>query len=90
LSFVDKKVLESRNNEGMTALGFAAKEGKSEIINILTRLYSSLNLLNDLDNLLRRTPLHWAVVNAQVDSVVNLIKHGAQINAKDIDGNTPL
>lgn len=36
------------------------------------------------------TPLHFAAQSQSVKIACRLIEHGAEINARDIDGNTPL
>ncbi|KAI9906336.1 hypothetical protein PsorP6_003425 [Peronosclerospora sorghi] len=37
-----------------------------------------------------RTPLHWAAVMGRHRVIKELVKHGANVNAKDSDGRTPL
>jgi ankyrin repeat protein len=39
---------------------------------------------------LRSTPLHFAALSGLIKNVQALIKLGAKVSAKDIDGNTPL
>lgn len=47
-------------------------------------------LLNSLDFLHRRTPLHWAAANAQGPAAELLLARGADPTARDKQGRTPL
>lgn len=42
------------------------------------------------DNYRNRTPLHLACSYADANGICFLLTHGANINARDDDGNTPL
>ena len=49
--------------------------------------------INNNNNIKKITPIHLATMNPSeitIEPLVFLIQHGANINAQDIDGNTPL
>lgn len=71
---------------GLDAIHFAAANNKSYIVEMMCDLYDQkLNQDNEL-----RTPLHIAVQFNSRETVKSLIERNADVNAKDIDGFTPL
>lgn len=76
----------SRDNDGQTALFFAAKNENLEIFEYFLSLQSDLNIV-DLD---ARTLLHAAASNPNDAAVRKLLELGASVDARDHEGNTPL
>ncbi len=69
------------------AFRFAAYEGKlDEVREGLT----AGNNVNALDPEKRLTPLHMAAYNGNTEVVKLLLEHGATLDARDIEGKTPL
>ena len=70
----------------MTKLHNAAIRGN---IKEMVQLLENFNVdIQDL--IIKRTPLHEAVWYGQFEAVKFLIENGADVSAKDIDGDTPL
>ena len=78
-------------DEGFTLLHWIASVGDAEKLKIIL-LNGNANL--DVKDLINeeadRTPLHWAAQENQIEIAELLLKNGANIGAKDIDGKTPL
>ena len=70
---------------GRSALSFAAKQGHGLIVKLLAPL-SDVNKA-DWNN---KTPMHWAAESGSADSVKELSKQGALLDAETEEGRTPL
>lgn len=88
--------LDSRDIDGKTALDIAIDSGNTEVAIALT-IYGAtihpqyLTPANiNATGLNNRTLLHGIATAGQVDNAELLIQHGANVNAQDLDGNTPL
>ncbi|XP_059147237.1 putative ankyrin repeat protein RF_0381 [Physella acuta] len=75
-----------QNNEGKTALHFAAESGSVKLVNVLLEFNANVNLQCSLG----RTPLSTAVVNDDDKIICCLLANGADVNTEDHEGNTPL
>ena len=78
-----------RDKNNWSALHFAAANAQtSDIINILVKYGANINIGNKCGT---GTPLHYGICEQNnVDNIRTIIALGADINATDSDGNTPL
>ncbi|KAI5889900.1 ankyrin [Schizophyllum commune H4-8] len=86
---LDKGVhIEECNNEGWTALHFAAREGCIHTARLLLERGANVNALNSL----HRTPLHLAAQceNHNTAVIRLLVDRDAALEARDNDGRSPL
>ncbi len=74
------------DQEGWTALMFAAQDGLTEAIKTLVQAGAMLETKNNKGN----TPLLLAALNGHSEAVKALIQAGAKLDATDKDGFTPL
>ncbi|XP_033104501.1 inversin-A-like [Anneissia japonica] len=72
---------------GKTCVHLAAAAGRGDIIEEFSSIPGVDFEALDPDD---RTPLHWASVTGQVDSLKILLKLGLNVSAKDNNGGTPL
>src|SRR6266404_3585794 len=72
---------------GTTLLLSAAENGETRIVKILLDQGANPNVTDIHDH---RTPLHWAGLNFDVESIKALLGRGANINASDDYGQTAL
>ena len=80
----------TKDNNGISALHLAAKEGCISVLKTFTKLCPDSCELTDLRD---RTALHFAVANHQAYAVRKMLEFGSfrnLVNQRDIDGNTPL
>lgn len=90
----DKKVLESsftanESGEFYTPLCLAVKNGDIETVNLLVQLGAGVNNIGGWQG----TPLHYAIWASGIDKITIigfLLNNGANINAKNSNGETPL
>ncbi|XP_063927152.1 rabankyrin-5 [Zophobas morio] len=77
------------NGDGETALHAACAKNSPQVVDKLLELGVNPNLLT---NELRQSPLHYAVKSNSVECVEVFIKRGegANFNARDINGETPI
>jgi ankyrin repeat protein len=80
--------VETKDVAGSTLLLTAAEKGHTRIVRILLDHGANPNVTTDRYG--HRTPLLWAVVNADADSIRALLEHGANVNTADDYGGTPL
>lgn len=80
-----EQAINELDDEGLTALHWAADLGFSAIVEILLSHGSDVNS-KDVES--SQTPLHYAVSNNHVDVVKVLMQHGANANVADAEGVT--
>jgi quinoprotein dehydrogenase-associated probable ABC transporter substrate-binding protein len=86
--FVSKGAkLDSRDDEGLTALGVAAQNAK---VHALTALLEAGGNVNAPVGKVGYTPLMLAAINGSEEAAELLIRHGANVNARNTGGVTPL
>ncbi|CAJ1964888.1 unnamed protein product [Sphenostylis stenocarpa] len=68
--------LDSKDDQGRTALHMAAANGHKDIVNYLISKGVDLNSPNEEKN----TPLHWACLNGHIEVVKKLIMAGANVS----------
>ncbi|KAF6145955.1 hypothetical protein GIB67_004921 [Kingdonia uniflora] len=78
--------LDSKDDQGRTALHMAAGNGHLGIVEYLIRKGVDLNPLN-LEN---NTPLHWACLNGHIQVVKTLILAGASVTRLNSHERTPI
>jgi len=74
------------DNNGLTAMHYAVKNGFENIVKILPSYNANVNA-PDKNGV---TPLHYAVAGMHREIIVMLFKHGASANVKDNAGRTSL
>ena len=74
-------------HDNYTALQFACKEGKNEMVAFLVNIGANVNTIS---RDLRTTPLHLAVERCDVTSVQLLLNKGANLSATNAEGKTPM
>jgi len=77
----------SRTQDGMTALATAARKGHLSVASVL--LDSSADI-DGCDNSTGKAPLHYAVEKMYSNVVELLLARRADVNLQDAEGNTPL
>ncbi|XP_027343228.1 ankyrin repeat-containing protein P16F5.05c-like [Abrus precatorius] len=78
--------LDSKDEQGRTALHIAAANGHTDIVEYLISKGVDLNSQNEDKN----TPLHWACLNGHVEVVKKLIMGGANVSVLNSHERTPL
>ena len=78
--------IESKDQDGMTALVWAAINGHREIVDFLLTHGAD----KETPNTVGSTPLRLAVLYNQPEIVTTLLNYGANIESRNDDGNTPL
>ncbi|XP_030836321.1 integrin-linked protein kinase [Strongylocentrotus purpuratus] len=74
------------DDHGFSAMHWACKEGRTNIVDMLISRGAKINATNMGDD----TALHLAAAHGHRDIVLKLIQHRADINAMNEHGNTPL
>lgn len=74
--------------DGFTPLGLASFFGHLDIVNVLHQYHADPNTASN--NPQRVAPLHSAVAGNHYEIAAKLIEMGAEVNAKQADGFTPL
>ena len=75
-----------KNDAGETALFRAIRRASYGVVNLLLKNGAAVNVQNRLRH---NTPLHEACSCGQADVVTSLVKHRAQLDARNVDGLTP-
>lgn len=78
-------LLHEHDENGLTAVHWAADRGHTEILDLLLKNGANVNITDKESN---QTPLHYAVSCGHSESVRILLKHGADPHVKDADGTT--
>ncbi|XP_036318032.1 eye-specific diacylglycerol kinase-like [Rhagoletis pomonella] len=81
--------LQSVNKNGQTALHFACKYDHKDIVRYIISC-ASRRLINLADKDRGQTALHVAAENNRRDLCVMLVAAGANLQASDLCGNTPM
>lgn len=81
------EMIRERDADGCTLLLIAARDGRLDALKTLVEKGADVEAC---DPLYRRTALGWAAFNAHADVADYLLKSGADANAADAYGNTPL
>lgn len=83
--------------QGNTGLHMAAGNGHTEVIKLivssehfLTMSQEQKTSLINARNSSLNTPLHWAVLNKQVDAISMLLELGGDTSVENSEGSTPL
>jgi len=82
------KILNEWSSDGFTLIGLASFFGKKEIVEMLLERNADTNIPSNND--FKVMPLHSAAAVGQYDIAQLLLKHGAKINAVQMNGVTPL
>ena len=80
-----ERFIETENDEGMTALHYAAMNGSAFAIEKLLQAGADVNCRDNK----KRTPLHYCVCSGSPAAVAALMSAGADSSAEDEDGKTP-
>jgi uncharacterized protein len=88
LAGADSIKLNAYSNDGFTVLGLAAYFGHTELVKSLLTAGADPNIASN--NPFKVTPLHSACAISNYDAAEALIKHGADVNAKQMQGVTAL
>jgi ankyrin repeat protein len=82
----------AENGDGLTPLGFAAHYGQKEAVLALLEYGAHINALSHskLSFIPSNTALHAAIAGIAPEIVNLLIHNGADVNAVDSNGNTPI
>lgn len=82
------KLVDSRNEDGRTALQLAAWNKQKAIVSVLLKKGADVNLKSEKN---KRSPLHYACRGKEdLELVKMLIAAGAEIDSHEIDKETPL
>jgi ankyrin repeat protein len=81
--------LEARGELGKLPIHYAAEAGQVEVVKYLVERRDGAGQLR-LRDTVGRTPLHYAAYGGQPAVVTYLLDHGADIEAQDSSGETPL
>jgi ankyrin repeat protein len=83
----DKRVVTAADKCGLTPLHWAAREGRTGIVEFLVEAGAPVDAR---DNNIGWTPLHLAAWGGHLETVQFLVERGAPVDAKDRYGRTPL
>jgi ankyrin repeat protein len=92
---MDESLVKLRNQDGMTPLQVAAREGHRDAVQTLIAAGANINTIDSPTRLYRSsrgwTPLHYAVLAGKTDIAKLLLDKGAEVNPVDYRGrHTPL
>lgn len=83
----DRGLVDEQKEDGFTALHVAAFNNHTDVMKVLLEQGKASV---DIRIQKKQTALHMAAQQAYMDAVQLLTKHGADVNAKDCDGDRPL
>ena len=78
--------INAKDNEGETALMYAAFDGKTSYLDTLIKAGADVNAKQNND----KTALEFASLNGHTGAVINLLKAGAEVNHQDKFGENAL
>ncbi|XP_075045926.1 E3 ubiquitin-protein ligase MIB2 isoform X2 [Mixophyes fleayi] len=82
-----RQLVDSKKEDGFTALHLATLNNHQEVVDILIKEgRCDVNLRNNRN----QSPLHLAVTHGHINQVQVLVTEGADVNAEDEDGDTPM
>ncbi|MEE6483927.1 hypothetical protein FKM82_013690 [Ascaphus truei] len=82
-----RQLVDSKKEDGFCALHLATLNNHQEVVDILIKEgRCDINLRNNRN----QSPLHLAVIQGHINLVQVLVKEGADVNAEDEDGDTPM
>ncbi|XP_053546518.1 E3 ubiquitin-protein ligase MIB2 isoform X2 [Bombina bombina] len=82
-----RQLVDSKKEDGFTALHLASLNNHQEVVQILIKEgRCDVNLKNNRN----QSPLHLAVTHGHINLVYLLVMEGANVNAEDEDGDTPM
>jgi ankyrin repeat protein len=84
----DTELINSFSPDGFTALGLASFFGHISLVKLLLDKGANPNIASN--NQFKVTPLHSACAISATDIAELLIKHGSDVNVKQMQGITPL
>jgi len=76
----------AQNNDGWTALHWASRRGRGEVVKLLVDMGADLEAQDNGGG----TALHYATLNSHGEVVKHLVDKGANLDAQDNDGRTAL
>ena len=85
--WIKEQGIDSKNDAGETLLYWASRYGDEELVDFLVAQGAKMN---EGQGPFRWTPLFKAAQYNHVGIAKKLIAHGAEVNYKDIEGDTPL
>lgn len=85
----DAGLIEARDSDGSTALHCATWRGHQAMVVFLLSAEADVNSHNKNEHY-GTTPLHAAAHANQAKIAEMLIEHGADVNAQDMNGKTPM
>jgi len=80
--------LDVQDDQGATALHFAAQGGHTDVVRVLLETGASCPNVQTYGR--KKAPIHLAAFRGFVETVKALIEHGADVNVPDVHGNTAL
>ena len=83
---LNSSLINYKDEQGQTALHYAADEGNLKIVEIIIKSNADLNSRSNI----KRTPLHISCNHGYFDISKLLIENGALINVQDNERNTPI
>ena len=85
--YLPRDTHDAANDEGMTALHYAAINGDTEIVRFLVEHGADITAQ---DNLLSRSAIHFAAEKGNLECIKYLAEQGADLLDRDIYGTTPM
>ena len=87
IEYLPRDIYDAANNEGMTALHYAAANGDINVVKILIENGADIKAQ---DTVLSRSVIHFAAESGNIDCIKYLTEKGADLLDRDTFGATPL